>query len=76
MRTVIAVRVPTVGRIVMFHSPTIEGSVFLPAIVVKVHSPTNLNLQIFQDRGGDGTVYATSISEGTGPNTWSWPERG
>jgi hypothetical protein len=71
---------PTLGRIVMYepYGTMLSQSVNekpLPAIVVKVHSPTMVNLQVFQDRGGDGTVYATSVSEGTGSNTWHWPER-
>ncbi len=63
---------PTVGRIVIF--TTADGTK-LPAIVVNVHSETTVNLQIFQDRGGDAAVHGTSIDEGTGPNTWAWPER-
>jgi hypothetical protein len=66
---------PTPGRIVMYQPPYAPDTK-LPAIVIKVHGGSSVvNLQVFQDRGGDGAVYASSIEEGTGPGTWSWPER-
>jgi hypothetical protein len=66
---------PTVGRIVMYQPPYGAPETKLPAIVVNVHSSSVVNLQVFQDRGGDGTVYVGSVGEGAGPGTWSWPER-
>ena len=61
----------SIGRIV--HLQTAEGS--LPAMVVRVFSPTLVNLRVFLDRGGDGTRYETSVQEGPEIGQWHWPER-
>ncbi|MFI2367311.1 hypothetical protein [Streptomyces sp. NPDC018833] len=50
------------------------GDVF-PAMVVRVWQgdEASVQLQVFLD--GNDTYWATSRREGTGPGTWSWPER-
>jgi hypothetical protein len=63
-----ATRVPTIGRIVIFQNAHGDK---LPAIVVKVHSPTTVNLQVFLD--SSGTQYATSVQQGPTAGFWDWP---
>lgn len=50
----------------------IAGEVY-PAVVVRVFGEQGVNLQVFLD--GNDSYWATSRSEGEGPNTWSWPPR-
>jgi hypothetical protein len=72
---------PTIGQIVIYHPlPDDEdgcqpnGAVKdLPAIIVAVWSDTYLNLKVITD--GLKDTWVTSVSEGTGPRNWSWPER-
>lgn len=46
----------------------------LPAVVVAVHGEgSSVNLHVLLD--GVDTYWATSVSEGEGPRTWSWPPR-
>ncbi|MDA8106190.1 MAG: hypothetical protein M0Z71_12535 [Nitrospiraceae bacterium] len=67
---------PTIGRIV--HYKITEKEV-RPAIIVKVHSETCVNLQVFYDGGNDaalspiGMVWKTSIVQGNGVGEWQWP---
>lgn len=65
-------RVPSVGRIMAFHT-TVKG-VSLPAIVTKVHSPTVVNLKVFQD-APEPDEFATSVSQGSAPRQWDWPKQ-
>lgn len=45
----------------------------LPAVVVQGWSPVTANLQVWLD--GAGCLWKTSITQGTVPGTWHWPER-
>jgi hypothetical protein len=63
-----ATRVPSIGRIMTYKTSTEE----LPAIVVKVYSPTTLNLKVFLDNGGPD-LHVTSVPEGTTVGCWHWP---
>jgi hypothetical protein len=68
-----ATRVPSIGRIVHFQK---AGGVKLPAIVVKVHSPTTVNLQVFQDGNPPHALeYETSVVQGAAGRSWNWPEQ-
>lgn len=53
-----------------------EGDVF-PAVVIRVWGPGSVtpsaNLHVLLD--GVDTFWATSVSEGKGPKSWSWPPR-
>ena len=52
-----------------------EGDTF-PALIVRtwVGGPTSaVQLQVFLD--GNDVLWATSVSVGDGPGTWSWPPR-
>lgn len=70
---------PTIGRIVIYHtaenSPerVANNAKHLPAVVVAAWSETCVNLKILGD--GPHDFWRTSISQGDGPNEWSWPER-
>jgi hypothetical protein len=65
-------RVPSIGRIVHFQATADGGKA--PAIVVKVQTPSTVNLRVFSD--DDHPVkYVTSVSQGTGPHSWNWPEQ-
>ena len=50
------------------------GDVY-PAMVVRLHGGTSVNLKVFLD--GTDTLWATSVpfSDAKGPRTWHWPER-
>ena len=50
----------------------VEGYEF-PMVVVRVWSATCVNGQVLLD--GTDVFWATSVSEGTAPGTWHWPER-
>lgn len=65
-----ATRVPSIGRIV--HYQSVVGKA--PAIVVKVHSPTMVNLRVFSDDSRE-VEHKTSVAQGEGANTWNWPEQ-
>ena len=63
----------SVGRIV--HYVAAEGK-HVPAIIVRVWSPTCLNLRVFSD-STDVPGHFTSVSEdpeGKQTYTWHWPE--
>jgi hypothetical protein len=71
---------PSIGRIVHVKF----GDKCQAAIIVKVWSPTSLNLVVFRDGsndGGDGgtgselTRWATSYTLDAATNGWHWPER-
>lgn len=65
---------PTIGRIV--HYIDNEGNT-LPAIVVKVHNRTCVDLQVFK-QSTDGSYLATSVCEDPTDSracTWRWPLR-
>jgi len=64
-----ATRVPTIGRIVIYQNSHGDK---LPAVVVKVHSPTTINMQVFLDN--TGTQYVTSVQQGPTAGCWDWPE--
>ena len=71
----------TIGRFVIYKvrsddAPEIRhnSAAELPAIVVRAHTDSCANLQIFSD-GLDSPIYMTSVSEGTEAGTWHWPER-
>jgi len=72
-------RVPSVGRIMAFHT-TVTG-VSLPAIVTKVHSApagggssTVVNLKVFHD-GPEPDEFVTSVVQGSAPRQWDWPKQ-
>ena len=65
-----ATRQPSIGRIMRYQG--MEGTDPLPAMVVKVHSPTNVNLKVFQN-SADPDAYVPSVPQGAGGNTWDWP---
>lgn len=44
-----------------------------PAMIVRDWGDRHVNLQVFYD--GDGTIWATSRTEGVGPGHWHWPLR-
>jgi hypothetical protein len=60
---------PTIGRIV--HYQTADGDT-LPAMIVRVHSDTCVNLKVFQD-STESSRHETSVIKGTSPRTWAWP---
>jgi hypothetical protein len=63
---------PSIGRLVHFQ-PTTEGAK-APAIITAVHSDTCVNLRVFSD--DDHPIErVTSVVQGTGARSWSWPER-
>jgi hypothetical protein len=77
---------PTIGRIVLFTVDeqnakriTEDGgnheqcSPVLPAVIVKVWSPSCVNLKVLTD--GPTDIWVTSVSFGTGPRTCAWPQR-
>lgn len=49
-----------------------EGDTY-PMLIVRVWNPTLVQGQVFLD--GPDTLWATSVAEGDGPRTWSWPKR-
>ncbi len=77
------VPVPTVGRIVHYNVREgesgiinfngVRGGDVLPAIVVRVWTPTCVNLRIVCD--GVHDAWQTSVCYGTLPGQWSWPPR-
>lgn len=58
------------GHIGHVGSDVKEGDIF-PAIVVRVHSATMINLQVLLD--GNDTLWVTSPAQGDEPGTWKWP---
>jgi hypothetical protein len=69
---------PTIGRVVIFNMPEyLKNSVYgnkqeqLPAIIVAVWGETTVNLKVITD--GQNDLWATSVSQGDGPNQWNWP---
>lgn len=71
---------PTIGRIVIYkvgkedqselHSIDVKE---LPAVIVRVWTETCVNLKILTD--GPVDVWKTSVVQGTGEYSWSWPEQ-
>ena len=51
---------------------TVQSGEVVPAIVVRV-GDFGVNLQVFLD--GNDTLWVTSVDEGEGDGTWSWPAR-
>lgn len=67
---------PTIGRIVIYTLPTgndfrNNGAREAPAIIARVFDDGKINLRVFLD--GSETPWATSVTEGTSPDTWHWP---
>ncbi len=54
----------------MFANGTVKD---VPAVIVAVWSETCVNLKVIGD--GPQDTWVTSVSEGTGERSWSWPER-
>lgn len=74
---------PTVGSLVHYVLPDgISVGEHRPAIVVKIWTPTCVQLQVFTDSSNDGREYASGIvwktsvvyDEGKQMGTWHWPE--
>lgn len=68
---------PTIGRIVIYQAGAndlcgIEGSE-LPAVIVRVHTDSYVNLKVFTD--GRENQWVTSVLEGEGSRMWHWPSR-
>lgn len=74
----LAERAHMVGWEKGFNNPHEEGQ-NLPAIITRIwpdeYGPgiPGINVTIFPD--GNGTLWATSLREGTEPGTWCWPPR-
>ena len=51
----------------------VEPGQQFPMMVTKVWSPGCVNGQVFLD--GSDCFWATSVTEGTGGQTWAWPPR-
>lgn len=67
----------TIGRIVWFVPASADSAERdWPAIVIRVWSPTCVNLRVFRDDGGQELVSSVPYDE-TGRNNyaWRWPER-
>lgn len=73
---------PSVGRIVLFEpgendlaakSNCLQDGEILPAVIVRVYGDTCVNLRVLTD--GPDVLWRTSVTFGTGPYTWCWPER-
>jgi hypothetical protein len=60
---------PSLGRIVIYRHE-ISGTE-LPAIITQVHSPDNVNLQVFSN--GSGLQFKSSVKLGTKDGEWNWP---
>lgn len=60
------------GHVAHVGNPVRAGDVF-PATVVRVWPGDLVNLQVHLD--GSDAYWATSVSEGDDPNSWSWPPR-
>jgi len=56
-----------------FHGNLPRAGQVVPCIVVWPSSETCFNGQAFLD--GNDTHWVTSVLQGTGPGTWSWPVR-
>jgi hypothetical protein len=67
---------PSLGRIVHFFPTT--GSEPLAAVITRVWSDTCVNLEVFGSAAGPDETqgrFPTSVVQGPGPRTWSWPPR-
>lgn len=67
---------PTIGRIVIFNDGQTASQEF-PAVIMRVHSDTVINVEIFRDDGGQ-RIFRSVPQQGTAPGnmpTWSWPTR-
>jgi hypothetical protein len=67
----------TIGRIVIYHCDEEQQKQnnFMkdaPAMITSVWNETCVNLKVNLD--GEGTLWMTSVTEGTGERNWSWPE--
>lgn len=60
------------GYMAHFGNDVRAGDV-LPAIIVRAWGEHTVNAQVYLD--GTDTLWMTSIPEGEGPGTWSWPPR-
>lgn len=60
------------GYVAHFGNYAHEGDI-LPLMVVRVWGEHSVNGQVFLD--GNNTLWVTSVPEGEGPGTWSWPPR-
>lgn len=75
---------PSVGRIVLFHSPSgseqgAKGQPFA-AVITHVWGPQSVNLHVFEDQNFSGGGLYTKVEmakEGDPPKgrTWFWPPR-
>lgn len=72
---------PTIGRIVHYNVAATdrylrgsESDKVLPAVIVRVHDSTCVNLRVEPDREGY-TVWRERVMLGTGPGQWCWPVR-
>ena len=73
---------PAVGRIVHYRVPNwdsegrhngLEEGDVLPAMIVRVWSGNCVNLKVFLD--GEGSVWRTSVSQGSHPGCRDWPQK-
>lgn len=60
---------PTPGRIVHYKA---ENEEIYPAMILKVWSPTCVNLEVF---GQAPNKFPTSVSQGENIFNWQWPQR-
>lgn len=60
---------PTIGRIVHYNAE--DGDIY-PAIILRVHNSTCVNLEVF---GEPPCKYPTSVKQGDEMSSWQWPPR-
>lgn len=58
------------GAVVHFGNGCVEGDVF-PMMITRVWNDDMVNGQVFLD--GNDTLWVTSVHEGEGPRTYTWP---
>jgi hypothetical protein len=72
-------RMPFIGETVIYKPTSTDAIHFrnwkdseggLPAVVVKVHNATCVNLKVIDDGPGDG--WKTSVVQGDEPGKWNW----
>jgi hypothetical protein len=64
---------PSIGRIVHYNGP--EGDGPHAALVVKVHSASCVDLQIFPQDGDPLRINSVVDTEHDSKGRWSWPPR-
>ncbi len=68
---------PSIGRIVVYNHPGSADGKSLPkqspAIVQKVNEDGTVELFVMSVYGG--IFFNHSVSQGSGPSQWDWPER-